>query len=377
MKFYLDTHNPVVTECFKKMKWTAVGPKKDWNIYWATQKKCCTLFRGDQGYRMLANQMVNHFPNSSELCRKDLLLKNIRRYNRELKRDAAGTRRSDATDFFPTTFEMPKEYDLFLEEFTRGESKVWIMKPVGKCHGNGIFLVNRLSQVDRWSPAYRHTLDYRLTGAPEPYVISRYVTKPLLLYGKKCDMRLYVLVTSFRPLKAYLFNHGICRICTVPYTNRASEMENGFVHLTNASVQKQPGKVNKVTIGTLKEHLDRTRGKAATRALIADVRALIVHSLKAVQPVMFYDKHCFECYGYDVMVDRKLKPWLLEINSSPSLVATSELDRALKKELVGNVLRVVLPPDGVPNTAWNKRPSAKATENFQLLIDEEETRPPV
>lgn len=73
---------------------------------------------------------------------------------------------------------------------------------------------------------------------------------------------------------------------------------------------------------------------------------LIIHSLKAVQPVMINDRHCFECYGYDVLIDDDLKPWLVEVNASPSLSTTTENDRMSKCNLVRDIYNIVIPPSG-------------------------------
>ena len=50
---------------------------------------------------------------------------------------------------------------------------------------------------------------------------------------------------------------------------------------------------------------------------------------------------CFELYGFDILIDRNLKPWLLEINVSPSLSSSSPLDKMIKNALMTDVFNTV------------------------------------
>ena len=50
---------------------------------------------------------------------------------------------------------------------------------------------------------------------------------------------------------------------------------------------------------------------------------------------------CFEIYGFDVLIDAKLRPWLLEVNVSPSLSSSSPLDKQIKTRLLSDTLYLV------------------------------------
>ena len=51
----------------------------------------------------------------------------------------------------------------------------------------------------------------------------------------------------------------------------------------------------------------------------------------------------FELFGVDVIIDRALKPWLLEVNSSPSLNLRTPLDQEIKYQLIEDVIQLVDP----------------------------------
>ena len=55
----------------------------------------------------------------------------------------------------------------------------------------------------------------------------------------------------------------------------------------------------------------------------------------------------YELFGFDVLLDSKLKPWLIEVNISPSLHSSSPLDLDVKSPLateVFNLARYHIPP---------------------------------
>lgn len=65
---------------------------------------------------------------------------------------------------------------------------------------------------------------------------------PHLINGLKYDLRVYVLVTSFCPLKVYLYNDGLVRFATEPYNTDPRNINQKFIHLTNFSINKKNAK---------------------------------------------------------------------------------------------------------------------------------------
>jgi Tubulin-tyrosine ligase family len=70
---------------------------------------------------------------------------------------------------------------------------------------------------------------------------------PHLINDLKYDLRLYVLVTSYDPLRIYLYDEGLTRFATEKYTTNTKEVTKRYVHLTNYSVNKYAKKFVKNT----------------------------------------------------------------------------------------------------------------------------------
>jgi len=184
-----------------------------WNICWAKH------LREEEFLRMTPFQKVNHFPGTWGIGRKDRLAHNLSRMRREFGQEYA---------FSARTFFLPKERAKLKMQMDADPKSIWILKPAASSCGRGIKLVSGLAGSKL--PKKRKVL------------AQNYIRSPFLINGHKWDLRLYVLVTSFDPLRVYLFDNGLTRFCTEKYTLSHKTLKNRFAHLTNYSVNKHSEK---------------------------------------------------------------------------------------------------------------------------------------
>ncbi|XP_076463867.1 tubulin polyglutamylase TTLL5-like [Babylonia areolata] len=294
----------------------------DFNLVWTNSHLKPFTLR-----TMTEFQKINHFPRSYELTRKDRLYKNIQRMQQ--------IKGFKHFDFVPHSFVLPGEYQEFCSHFLKDRGP-WIVKPVASSRGRGVFLVNHPDQVP---------LDENL-------IVCHYIHNPLVIDGFKFDVRLYVAVTSYDPLVIYLYEEGLTRFATVKYEKSNKHIRNQCMHLTNYSVNKKSHDYvknddpdvedygNKWSMGAMLRYL-RSLGKD-TAALMMRIEDVVIKTLLSVElsiatackMFMPFRGNCFELYGFDILVDDSLKPWVLEVNLSPSLACDSPLDLKIK----GNML---------------------------------------
>ncbi|CAK73860.1 unnamed protein product (macronuclear) [Paramecium tetraurelia] len=335
---YKTSFRNCILEAFKRRNWKETDGD-DWDIMWAEKEWIHEVM---DHIHLQPHQKINHFRNHYELTRKDLMIKNLKKQKRTLEKEGK-IDEANAYNFFPLTYHLPSEYPIFNEEFKKqGDNKTaWIMKPIGKSQGRGIFLFNKIQQISQWKNQVKFNPE---NPSAESYIVQRYIADPLLIGGKKFDTRIYLLCTSYSPLTLYLYRTGFARFTHHRYDNE--DITNTYVHLTNVAIQKTSDNYDeklggKWDLQKLKLFLMTKYGQDKVQECFYNVQQLMIKSLLAVQKIIINDKHCFELYGFDILFDSQLKPWLLEVNASPSMTSNTPIDFELKCGLLDDVFTII------------------------------------
>jgi hypothetical protein len=279
-------------------------------------------------------------------------------------------------NFFPLTFHLPFQFNALQREHLRLTSKfgpiTWILKPRCGCCGTGIRLVQNCMDV---------------LAASQPSIIQRYIS-PFLLGGVKFDFRFYILISALRPLTIWLYNQGLARFCSRPYTWPApGNLDDKFRHLTNTAVNVRNRERSKPILelatavlarvarddGRYKRLWSRIK-EVSTLSIIAEYQSILQNlSLvapdsrkaeeapsEATAPQANLDdvQRYFHILGIDILLNDHCEPIVLELNDRPSMCVTEPMEQDLKTALVYDALNIVTldggeSPDAKPG-GWEK-----------------------
>lgn len=328
----LSTITPIIIrQTVVRTGYQLTRKNSDWVAMWGKHMKSL------QFQELKECQKVNHFPGSHNLGRKDNLLRNIRR--------ARNIHGESTYNFLPETYILPKDIRLLRKAWERHiamPGQLWIVKPPASARGTGIHLINKWNQVPKKQSA----------------IVQKYIVNPYLINGSKFDLRIYVLVSSFNPLRIYIFDNGLVRFASVKYSQSSSSIENKFMHLTNYSINKTNSlyasnesenacEGHKWTLKALWGYL--ARRNINVERLWENIEDIVIKTIicaesgfnRLIDGNVSSRYMCFELFGFDIMLDANLRPWLLEVNISPSLHSSSKLDTAVKGQLVTDMLNIV------------------------------------
>ncbi|XP_069127593.1 tubulin polyglutamylase TTLL7-like isoform X2 [Argopecten irradians] len=295
----------------------------------------------DRISEMKSFQRINHFPGMGEITRKDCLARNMAKVQKQLPEDFS---------FAPKTWILPADHSLLLNYAkdlrAKKKTKTFIIKPSNGAQGHGIQLFRNAEKIPQ----------------SEHFIVQEYIDKPLLMDGYKFDLRLYVLVTSCDPLRVFLFDDGLVRLSTEKYlAPTEANINHSYMHLTNYSVNKHNefyekgdslSSGSKRSVQYFREYL--RQNDINDGLLWQNIGDMIVKTLIVSEPHLLHayrmcrpgaapgsDSVCFEVLGFDVLIDRKLRPWLLEINRSPSFGTDEKVDFDIKSALIEDTIRLL------------------------------------
>ncbi|XP_069040067.1 protein polyglycylase TTLL10 isoform X2 [Lepisosteus oculatus] len=356
--------------------------REDYTLRWCETKSHSAYCRFREG-----EQLLYQVPNNKVLTTKIGLLSSLREYERVASKvkPGRGHRRLKMEEFFPDTFRMDvrEEKEAFFTQQEAGQA--WICKPTGLNQGRGIFLLRTQEEINAFQAKLQSIEDsqqHRATPfrCPQARIVQRYIQSPLLLEGRKFDVRSYFLIACLTPYMVF-FRHGYVRLTCDPYDPSSDDLS---AHLTNQYMQKKNPLYNEVkeeTVWSMERFNDYVNEKfRAVRALPQDwvlsvftkrMQQIMTQCFLAVRPKLERKLGYFDLIGCDFMIDEDFKVWLLEMNCNPALHTNCQVLKEVVPSVVNETLDLTIE---IFNKCRKKQSLAplETLRNFVLLYNGED-----
>jgi len=230
------------------------------------------------------------------------------------------------------------------------------------------------------------------------YIVQLYLNSPLLIHGRKFDIRCFVLATvnpdpsstnGEKVLKAYFFQDAYIRTSSKKYN--LSNLYDREIHLTNDAIQKHSSSYGKYESGNklslqdwqeiINEDISKNEGNAVPRAgqstenivfdyIFPEIKRLCKLSIAAVAKSFQTTDipKSFELFGYDFMILTNFQPILIEVNTNPCLEFVNPLLTGIISSVIEQTIRLTVDKEFPPPS---KSQRTRASEEAIQLIEAE------
>lgn len=333
---YLDH----VKAVFERLGFRLKSGEDDWDVLWAHDYPFVTM---DKVMSMLKpHQKVNHFPGSGFITNK-------------------GSLASLKLDNFPKAFRIPSDRNELLKYADKYPDSLWVQK---NNNHRGI-KIKGLQEVD-----------FDSNGT----FVQEFISKPLLIDGRKFDIGVYVVLTSLSPLRVYIINdEALFRFCPKEYYPfDPADVDTYVIHDAYKPIWEIPP-LQDLYINqkySMKETFNRymiNEGKNVTKLwhdIHSIIRTLYLRKQSALMSAGAKHnlKNFFEMVRFDFMVDENMKLYLMEVNMSPNMATGRghfKGNKRLYEHVLYNMLRVV----GIASMVKNHFHNHEKDQSEMLVSD--------
>ena len=244
---------------------------------------------------------------------------------------------------FPETFVLPQDRAA-LEAFASGPDApaLYIVKPIRGSGGQGI----------RVTPDIKGELDAR------DVVVQRYIDRPYLIEGRKGHCRIYCLIASAEPLRAYVYSEGIVRIAPEPYDPDPAKASGPSMHVTNTALHLgHPGlqisqDASQDDVGSIRILSALLRRMTADgldgQTVFGEIKALVEWHVRMIAARGLFERQAKgrpprafppKLFGLDVLIDEDGHPWLIEMQRTPAAKGAPLVEK-INAEMYQSVFRM-------------------------------------